>query len=63
MLVPNLKRMHADNRIHDSKTNKPYRKQYVEEYEGVALGNLWTDIPIAGGKERTGYPAQKPLSY
>ncbi len=26
------------------------------------MPNLWTDIAIASGKERTGYPTQKPLA-
>lgn len=29
---------------------------------GVPLQDVWTDIPIALGKERLGYPTQKPLA-
>ena len=30
--------------------------------EGRPASNLWVDIPIASGKERTSYPTQKPLA-
>jgi DNA modification methylase len=37
------------------------RRKYQEEYKGVPLGNLWDDINnITIGKERIGYPTQKP---
>ena len=39
----------------------PLRKAYADEYEGKPIGSLWTDIPIASGNERTGYPTQKPV--
>ena len=26
------------------------------------MGDTWDDIPIAAGKERLGYPTQKPLA-
>ena len=38
------------------------RRQYVEDSKGSYLSNVWTDVPIASGKERTGYPTQKPLA-
>ena len=41
---------------------RPLRKAYAAEYKGKPIGSLWTDIPIAAGKERTGYPTQKPLA-
>ena len=40
---------------------RPLRKAYADEYKGKPIGSLWTDIPIAAGNERTGYPTQKPL--
>ena len=40
---------------------RPLRKTYIDQYEGKPIGALWTDIPIASGRERTGYPTQKPL--
>ena len=40
----------------------PEYKRYLDEMPGVALQDLWTDIPpiIAGTAERLGYPTQKP---
>lgn len=42
----------------------PYRKRYLDESTGVPLQDIWSDIPMlrgyAGGRERTGYPTQKP---
>ena len=41
---------------------KPRYKRYADEYLGRKIGNLWTDIPSLGSKEkeRLGYPTQKP---
>ena len=39
------------------------RRKYLDDYEGAPMDNCWTDIPrLAGGKERVGYPTQKPLA-
>ena len=44
-------------------TNKKLqRRKYIKDYEGVPLGNLWTDINPVSGKENTKYPTQKPLA-
>ncbi len=43
-------------------TGMPNYKRYLDEMPGVPLQDLWTDIPVALGKERTGYPTQKPLA-
>ena len=40
----------------------PRLKRYLDEQEGIPVGDTWDDIPIAAGKERTGYPTQKPLA-
>ena len=40
---------------------RPQRKAYADEYKGRPLTNLWADISISGGKERVGYPTQKPV--
>ena len=37
------------------------RRQYLEDSKGGYLSNLWTDIPPAMGKKRTGHPTEKPL--
>jgi hypothetical protein len=41
----------------------PQLKRYLDETEGVAVQDVWTDIaPInSQAKERLGYPTQKPL--
>ena len=40
----------------------PRLKRYLDEQEGIPVGDTWDDIPIALGKERIGYPTQKPLA-
>ncbi|MGH7773912.1 MAG: DNA methyltransferase [Candidatus Binatia bacterium] len=40
----------------------PAEKRYLDEMPGVPLQDIWTDVPpVALGKERLGYPTQKPL--
>jgi len=41
---------------------KLQRRKYEHDYRGKQAGNLWNDILIPSGKERTGYPTQKPLA-
>jgi site-specific DNA-methyltransferase (adenine-specific) len=45
-------------------TKRPRLKRYLSEQNGVAVGNVWTDIdPIsAQADERLGYPTQKPVA-
>lgn len=38
------------------------RRKYLEDYQGYPLDNNWTDIPRVIGKERLGYPTQKPVA-
>lgn len=40
----------------------PRYKRYLDEQEGVPVGDFWSDIGIALGAERLGYPTQKPLA-
>ncbi len=42
--------------------NVPAQKRYLDEMPGVALQNDWGDIRPAAGRERLGYPTQKPLA-
>ena len=42
--------------------DKIERRKYEKDYKGVALSNLWDDLPPASGNERLGYPTQKPES-
>ncbi|HEX5502090.1 MAG TPA: DNA methyltransferase [Thermomicrobiales bacterium] len=59
-----LERLYAEGRIlrqRDGRPRKDGYKVYLDEVEGPALQDIWTDIalaPTAG--ERLGYPTQKP---
>ncbi len=49
--------------IHWPKRGKvPAFRRYLDPDGGVALQDVWTDIPVALGKERIGYATQKPLA-
>ena len=52
-----------NNRIVLSSNNKPRYKLYMDEDKGVALQDLWIDIPTTSmdKKERKNYPTQKPI--
>ncbi len=58
----NLIALHEADRIHYSASRKPMRKEYEWEYRGKVVDTLWDDIGIARGKEKLGYPTQKPLA-
>ena len=45
-----------------TKAGKIERRKYLDDYKGVPIGNLWTDINPSQGKESVGYPTQKPLA-
>ena len=42
----------------------PQQKRYIDEQEGIALSDVWTDIPPLNSQaqERLGYPTQKPVA-
>ena len=52
------------NLIYWTREGRPRYKLYADEYGGMPVGNIWTDIPYlsSGDSERTGYPTQKPLA-
>ena len=52
----------VSNRLAYASTGMPTYKRYLDEMPGVPLQDLWTDITNASGKERVGYPTQKPLA-
>lgn len=60
----NMIQFATQDRLHYFSTGMPRLKQYVEEMEGIALQDVWTDIPPinAVAAERLGYPTQKPLA-
>ena len=45
-----------------TKNKRIERRKYLKDYEGVPLGNIWTDINPPSSKERVDYPTQKPLA-
>ncbi|HVZ64043.1 MAG TPA: DNA methyltransferase [Lacunisphaera sp.] len=40
----------------------PRYKRFLDEQEGIPVGDFWDDIEIAAGQERLGYPTQKPIA-
>jgi len=46
----------------DSKSKQIYKKIYLDEYQGQAINNLWTEISTLKGSnsEIVNYPTQKP---
>jgi DNA modification methylase len=59
-----LDRLDAEGRIYwpDKKGGQPRLKQYLDEMEGLALQDVWVDMPPVNSQaqERVGYPTQKP---
>ena len=57
-----METMYQNNMLTQSSPKSPFRyKKYLDVNKGVKLGDLWIDIHQPRGKERTGYPTQKPL--
>jgi DNA modification methylase len=57
----NMEKFEKEGRLYYSKSGMPRLKHYLDEMPGVSLQDVWTDITPAGiGKERLGYPTQKP---
>ena len=55
--------LESKNLIYYSKTGIPYLKQYKDKYveQGRRIQSIWIDmLPNKTGKERIGYPTQKP---
>lgn len=59
-----MKKMDAEGRLYfpPDKTQRIYRKIFLDEYQGQPVQNMWSDIPFINpmAKERLGYPTQKP---
>jgi DNA modification methylase len=57
----NMAELDAAGKIYYSAKGMPYHKNYLDELSGQLAQNLWTDIRMTkSGKERLGYPTQKP---
>lgn len=53
--------MFAQGLIHQGENGKLYRKQYLDELPGVAIDDIWTDVPwVTAGDQRIDFPTQKP---
>jgi site-specific DNA-methyltransferase (adenine-specific) len=60
-----MKQLDEEGRLHFPKdpTGRLRLKMYLDESEGVAVQDVWTDILLpASSNERIGYPTQKPLA-
>jgi DNA modification methylase len=60
-----MEQLYREGRILQAKPgNVPRYKRYLDEVEGVPVGDVWADIKNLQGasKERLGYPTQKPLA-
>ena len=59
-----MEQMEAEGRLVYSKSGMVYEKRYLDESKGVAVQDIWDDIPMLRGislnSERLGYPTQKP---
>ncbi|MDD5190216.1 MAG: DNA methyltransferase [Dehalococcoidales bacterium] len=40
----------------------PRYKRFLDEQEGIPIGDFWADIEMASGSERLGYDTQKPIA-
>jgi DNA modification methylase len=56
-----LEKLDADGKLLWNSNGTPQRKIYLDEVAKPVLGNLWSDIQnVQSGKEKIGYPTQKP---
>ncbi len=58
----NLTGFWNEGRLIHRETGMPRLMQFADDMPGVALQDLWDDIPPVSGNERVGYPTQKPLA-
>jgi len=58
----NMQRFQEEGRLYYTRSGMPRLKNYLDEMPGVPLQDVWADLPPAIGKERLGYPTQKPLA-
>ena len=58
----NLSSFWKEGRLVHRETGMPRLMQFADDMPGVPLQDLWDDIPPVLGKERVGYPTQKPLA-
>ena len=56
----NLVRFWEEGRLIHRRTGMPRLMQFADEMPGIALQDIWTDIPPVLGDEDLGYDTQKP---
>lgn len=60
----NMQKMHDEGKIVYSKSGMPYQKRFLEDSKGISLQDMWDDISMLRGLQRSGeslgYPTQKP---
>ena len=61
-MLENMERLDREGRLYYSRTGYARQKLYLDESKGVAVQDMWSDIPSLSGAhvERLGYPTQKP---
>jgi hypothetical protein len=57
-----MEQFEREGRLVYTKTGMPNYKRYLDEMPGVPLQDFWDDLPPVLGKERLGYPTQKPFA-
>ena len=58
-----MESMYEQSLLYQAKEGSPFQyKKYLDDAKGVPIQDVWVDIPSARGKERLGYPTQKPLA-
>jgi DNA modification methylase len=58
-----LEKLDADRKLIWNTGGTPQRKIYLDEVAKPVLGDLWDDIQnVQSGKEKIGYPTQKPFA-
>jgi site-specific DNA-methyltransferase (adenine-specific)/adenine-specific DNA-methyltransferase len=57
-----MERYEAEGRLHWPKDGVPRLKRYLDEFDGVPLQDVWSDVRVIHNRsqERVGYPTQKP---
>lgn len=57
-----MEEFERQGRLYYTKSGMPRLKYYLDEMPGMPVQDIWDDVPHTLGKERLGYPTQKPLT-
>ena len=60
--IETMEQLHKEGKVEWSKNNVPRLKRYLDDIEGAAVQEIWTDIKplLAKSLSHVGYPTQKP---